>query len=286
MQFNAKYRPLVAIGMLLAATQGQAALTSYTAKDGVQVVYSSVSDVTWTKDGNLLGSMFASQGFSTVVDAIIAASPTISNTPNTFSPTGTYTLSAIDFSSNGSTSWFGAMAYINYLNSISYAGSNQWHLPTIIDRGTPGCDLFAYSGTDCGHNTATNGTAKGDELAELYYQELGSLASKDIYGDYQPDYGIKDTNNTFVNEQSSLYWSGTESAPNADGAWGFGTNYGYQSEFVKNDSFTNSLFYAWAVSPRQIAAVPEPDSVVLLLVGLSLVGGVVRCRHQNSSVSF
>ncbi|MFQ6332928.1 PEP-CTERM sorting domain-containing protein [Methylophilus sp. 3sh_L] len=277
MQLITPTKPLLAGLMLLAATQAHAKLTSYTA-NGTDLVYSSVSDVTWTKDANLLGSMFASQGFDTVVNAIIAASPTISNTPNFYSPTGTYIISASDFSSNGSTSWFGAIAYINYLNSISYAGGNQWHLPTIIDRGTPGCDFFAYSGTDCGYNSATNGTAKGDELAELYYQELGSLASKDIYGDNQPDYGIKDPNNTFVNEQSSLYWSGTESAPNADGAWGFGTNYGYQSPSVKNDSFTNSLFYAWAVSPGQIAAVPEPESVAMLLAGIGLLGGVMR-RH-------
>lgn len=252
MHFNAKFRPFIGSVMLLAATQAHATLTSYTS-NGVDVVYSSVSDVTWTKDANLLGTMIATQGFSTVVNNILAVSPTISNTPNYYSPSGTYTLKSGDFSSNGTTSWFGAKAFINYLNSTNYAGSDQWRLPTVAN-------------TSFGTNTATNGSTAGDELVELFYSELGGTAN----------YPIPNTT-TFDNEQPGVYSSGTEYAPKPNFAWLFNTNFGGQLEFLKDNHF-----YAWAVSPGRISAVPEPESVALLLVGLSLVAGVVRRHHQNS----
>lgn len=232
-----------------------ATLTSYSVNDK-DLVYSSVSDVTWTKDGNLLGTLFASQGFNNVVNAIIAASPIISNTPNFLSPTGSYNITANDFSANGQTTWFGGLAYVNYLNSIHYAGSNQWYLPTVANQ-------------EVGWNTVTNGKAKGDELVELFYQELNGLEFNSI-----PNTA------SFDNEQSHLYWSSTESAtypdrPDHDSAWHFLTYVGYQDDDRRKDN----LFYAWAVSPGKVAAVPEPRSVAMLLLGLGVLGGVLRRRR-------
>jgi ABC-type sugar transport system substrate-binding protein len=43
------------------------------------------------------------------------------------------------------------LAFINYLNSTSYGGTNQWRLPGMTDTGAAGCD-FGNSGTDCGYN--------------------------------------------------------------------------------------------------------------------------------------
>lgn len=268
MQFNAKYRPLIASAMLMAATQAQATLTSYTAKDGVEVVYSSVSDVTWTKDANLLGSLFATDGFNTVVNNIIAAS-----SGKTYGTTN-YTLTANDFFLNGHTSWFGAMAYVNYLNSISYGGSDEWYLPTLANNTY----VYNYSGA---YNTATNGTTKGEELAELYYQELGTQWVSDGL-DLQPIYGIKDPQENFVNEKKyGAYWTDTEYSQFPSYAWTFRADIGYLDWYPKEFQF-----YAWAVSPGQISVVPESDSVAMLLLGLGLVGGVVRRHRQNSSVSF
>lgn len=241
----------------------QAKLTSITTSDGTELVYSSVSDVTWTKDGNLLGTLFATKGFNNVVNAIIAASPTISNTPNFYSPTSNYFLKASDFSSNGQTTWFGAIAYINYLNKINYGGSNQWYLPSVAN-------------TSSGFNTRTNGKIKGDELAELYYIELRSTGYLNPSGYIQPDFGIVDRDNSFKNEQLDIYWSSTEYAPNPDGAWLFFNNFGRQFFNIKKLGF-----YAWAVTPGQVAAVPEPENVALLLAGLGLMAGVVR-RKQKS----
>jgi hypothetical protein len=241
-------KAILTASIALISVNAQATLTSYN-PNGVDLVYSSVSNVTWTKDGNLLGSLFASQGFNTVVNAIIVASPTISFKPNFYNPTGTHNISISDFSSNGSTTWFGALAYVDYLNSISYSGSNQWYLPTIANESF-------------GWNTSFNGNAKGDELGELLYTELNGTIYNPI-----PNTII------FDNEQQNFYWSGTQYAPTPDDAWVFSTSSGIQG--IRPQYYQ---FYAWAVSPGQVtaAAVPEPENLAMLLAGLSLLGVAVR----------
>jgi hypothetical protein len=77
--------------------QANAALVSYTS-DGADLFYSSISDVSWTKDANLLSTMISNSGYNTVVDAILTA-----NTGTTFGSTP-YTLSNADFSNVGETS--------------------------------------------------------------------------------------------------------------------------------------------------------------------------------------
>jgi hypothetical protein len=77
-------KPLLALGLLLslATLAAEATLTrGYAIADGQPVVYSSISDITWTGDANFLGALMTNQGCSAVVNAIIAASPTITDTP-------------------------------------------------------------------------------------------------------------------------------------------------------------------------------------------------------------
>lgn len=232
-----------------------AALTSYSS-NGVDLVYSSVSDVTWTKDGNLLRTLFADQGFNKVVRAIIATSPTVLNTPHIFNSTGRYTLTPSDFGSNGITSWYGAMAYVNYLNSIKYAGSDKWTLPTVVN-------------TTIGYNTFTNGSTRGDESVELYYQELDGNAGP------AQEFGFKDPDNKFINELG-IYWSGTEYELYPTNAWLFNNNFGGKDIINKRVRLN-----VWAVSPGLVAAVPEPQGTAMLLVGLGLIVAVVSRRRTQ-----
>jgi len=257
-------KTILAASIALISFNAQATLTSYN-PNGVDLVYSSVSNVTWTKDANLLGSMIASQGFTTVINNIIAASPTIDHTP------GAYEVSASDFSNNGGVNWFGAMAFVNYLNASNYSGSSQWRLPTVIDSGQPGCE-YVNGGTDCGWNSATNGTTHGYEMAELYYQELGSKAAWGVYDGYHADAGIVDPDNKFDNESRVGYWSGTEYAPSAYvNAWVFSTGDGFQDGTAKD-----VRMFAWAIHDGLVSPVPEPENLVMLLAGLGLLGVAVR----------
>lgn len=249
-----KFKPTAfAAALLLGSLNAQAALTSYT-NDGVDLVYSSVSDVTWTKDANLFKTMYDAD--NTLISKIAAVTPSY-NDPSyglqTISDSSVKSGDYDDFNtSNGLVSWWGALAFVNYLNHISYGGSTQWYLPTVAN-------------TSIGYTPPTNGTTKGDELPELFYSELGGNVASSI-----PNTA------TFDNEQAYVYWSGTEYAPYLGGAWYFRTNNGFQDVNLKD-----FRIYAWAVSPGMISSIPEADTTAMLLAGLGVMGAVLRRRHAG-----
>lgn len=235
---------LLASALLFASFNTQAALTSYN-PNGVELVYSSISDVTWTKDANLFKTLYDAD--NTLISKIAAVTPSYNDPAY-----GLQTIDAGDFNTgNGRTSWWGALAFVDYLNSITYGGSDQWRLPTVAN-------------TNFGFNTPTNGIAAGDELPELFYQELGGTVWNPI-----PNTA------TFDNEQAYIYWSGTEYASDSYYAWHFVTSFGGQ-DLSDNK---NNQWHAWAVSPGQVAAVPEADTYAMLLVGLGVLGAVMRRRR-------
>lgn len=239
----------------LSAFNAEATLTSYTSR-GQNVVYSSVSNVTWIADTNLLGSMMKSQGYAQIVNAIIAASPWVMDTPNVYAGNdGRYFISSADFSTDisaityGQTSWFGAKAFINYLNSINYAGSSQWSIPTAGDY------------PQYGQPTIDN------QFTELYYSELGGT-----YRGFHPDQGP--FLGLFAREFTKLYWFDTEyveTFPNK--AWLFG------EDGAQGISFKKFTFYAWAFTPGQISAVPVPSAIWLMGSGLLGLLGLKRRSH-------
>ena len=73
--------------------------------------------------------------------------------------------------------------------------------------------------------------------------------------------------------QWGYYWSGTEFAPATEGAWGFALGYGFQYDLYKTDSY-----YALAVRPGDVAAVPVPAAAWLFGSGLLGMLGVARRR--------
>jgi len=242
------------VGMLynLTTLTAEASLTAgYAIADGQPVVYSSVSNITWTGDANLLGSLERAMGYDAVVNAIIAASPRIYDTPNgndTPADSGYHDVTSSDFSSSilGRASWIGAQAFTSYLNSISYAGSNHWALPTTVD-----------SDSSFGNNQTSS------QLGQLFYQELLGTAGGTITG--APNF----TNGL----EAFVHWSGTE-RERSDGAWYFNTVHGDQGIFSKSIHW-----YAWAVSPGNVAAVPVPSSAWLFS---SVVAGFIGFNRRKS----
>lgn len=241
------FKPILMAGAMLAgglSLNAQAALESYS-NAGVDLVYSTVSDVTWTKDANLFKTMYdADHG---LIDKIIAVSPAYFQ----YSIYNQYPVSARDFDTSGffagSAPWLGALAFVNYLNDINYAGNNEWHLPRLAS----------------GFSGGANGTADGDEFVELYYYELGGR-----FGD-----GIPNTA-TFDNVRPFYYWTGTPFSSYFEG-WAFNTNIG-----AHGPAPGQSQLLGWAVTTGRVAAVPEVDTAAMLLAGLATLGAVVRRRRH------
>ena len=99
------------------------------------------------------------------------------------------------------------------------------------------------------------------QLGELYYTALGN-----------PAFGPLSNTGPFKSLQSSYYWSGTEYAPNPGLAWYFYTTIG-----VQYPNYKSYFIDALAVRPGDVAAVPEPGVVALLLSGLA---GVLVMRRR------
>jgi len=244
-------------GLLLSLTSitTEASLTVGYA-DGKSVVYSSLGNITWTGDANLLGTLQNKLGYEVVVNSIIAVSPVIIDMPNIFDTpanSGKHTVSSLDFDSNrlGAVSWFGAKAFASYLNAINYAGSNRWALPS------------AGSTPQSGMNPP------GSQFAELFYNELGGTALNPI----------PNTAN-FTNEQTYFYWLATENAPYPSNAWYFATSTGYQGSFATKDF----PLYAWVVSPGNLTSVPLSGAAWLFSAWIGLMVLSMRYKPKASII--
>jgi hypothetical protein len=128
------------------------------------------SNITWTQNGNLLGDWITADGMEAVFEAISSVSPTVTVKLD-FSPPEAHTLTLDDFrgdfGNRGRATLYGAYAFIAYLNSINYAGTDQWRLPS-ANNG-----VYA--------NPAYTGYVKTGEFGQLYYDELGATAGFGIY---------------------------------------------------------------------------------------------------------
>ena len=170
---------------------------------------------------------------------------------------------------NGAMNWDAANAWAANLVVGAYS---DWRLPTMVDTGAPGCDYSYGGGTDCGFNVQTkSGATVFSELAHLGYMTLGN---KRFFYQGPP---ISFSNNTgdFQDMQSGDYWSGLEYALAPSYAWTFFIGVeGRQSWGRKSNPL-----YALAVRPGDVtAAIPEPGTTALLLVGLGALAVVRRRR--------
>ena len=256
---------ITATAALLLSTGAQASLV---ATAGGKGVYDNVNNVTWTSDANLMATQAASYsgGASAYVAAVIAASGgVIHDMPNAYdtpSNSGTYTLSASDFVTSGTyagtMSWFGAKAWVKYLNATNYAGTNTWALPTTVDN---------YS-TSYGYPNGAGGnpSQSSSQMAQLFYGNLGQVAGSSITTIHNSSYAL------FNQVRSDdVYWSGAEYSASPPVAWYFYTGDGGQS--ISDKSFDG---YALAVSPGQVSAVPVPGAAWLLGSGLMGLAGLRR----------
>jgi hypothetical protein len=269
---QSKYLPAALLLAGLSLSTAQAALV--VPAGNPLVVNDTDLNVAWTRDANLFKTMAASD--PNLVSKIAAVTPTY-NDPSW----GMQTIDAGDFETgNGRMTWWGGQAWVNYLNSISYAGLTGWRLPIVtpVNGSSFNYNSSTNGSTDRGYNTtAVNATAS--ELPHIYYNELGNLGYYDTSGNPLSGYGVSNSG-PFQNLESDwYYWSGTESASNPSGAWFFYTLEGGQGGNLKYNRF-----FGWAVRPGQVAPVPIPPAAWLFGSALAGLLGLRRRRAAPSDL--
>lgn len=218
---------------------------------GNGMVYDSDQNLTWLQDANYA----ATSGY--------AAANAIDNGASAYD----------NILANGRMGWDAATTWAANLN---YGGYNDWRLPTATDTNlnNNGCD-WSNNGTDCGYNSS------GSELAYMWRDVLGNTPYYDTNSNPQSGWGFTSTSADGVeilNLQSNLYWSGTESPPlisepTVYRPWFFSIEFGFQAILAKD-----AELYVWAVRSGDVAAVPGPGTLLLLLAGLAGIAAAKRRR--------
>ena len=240
-------------GVAQAALQGRDLNGS---PDSFEAYYDTVLDITWLGDANYARtSGYDTDGFMTWSEA---------------------------------KTWAANLSFHDAVNNITY---DNWRLPAI--NPVNGVSFNLSYRTDGSSDLGYNITSPHSELAYMYSVNLGNP------GYYTPEGTVSDcfsselpcTNFDPIAFFSGGYygvayffeyfWSGTQFFnPNDafpipyDEAWAFGMHDGGQ---VAGSEF--NTFGAWAVSPGDVAAVPEADTWAMLLAGLGLVGVMARRRR-------
>jgi hypothetical protein len=168
--------------------------------------------------------------------------------------------------------------------NLVYGGFSDWRLATNtpVSGGSSFNATYSVDGsTDNGYNI----TSPHSELAYMYNVNLGLKGLFNTTGAAQSNFGIfgngtsgGQNNVGLVNNlQSFAYWSGAEYSPGSGTAWDFATSDG--SQYIGSPK--SLQFYAWAVRPGDVAAVPVPGA--LWLFGSGLVGLLGFRRRGNIS---
>jgi hypothetical protein len=159
------------------------------------------------------------------------------------------------YDDDGAMSWQSAM---NWADGLSYAGFDDWRLPTAYNQDGSG---------PCRHPSPCNDS----EMGHLFYVDLGGTQGLSIYDSSDPDLAL------FANiitseliptgETYDTYWTSTA------GWWGREYYFAFTngSQWAKNpdDPTGHGWGVAWAVHDgRLLSEIPEPGMLYLFVSGL------------------
>ena len=112
-------------------------------------------------------------------------------------------------------------------------------------------------------------------MGHLFYEALGGKAQESILNQSGDSAAEVASLALLTNVQPTAYWSSTDFGPNSTFAWYFHASTGFQYTQGKI-----GYGYALAVRPGDVtAAVPEPQSYAMLLLGL---GGLLLARRRQA----
>jgi hypothetical protein len=192
------------------------------------------------------------------------------------------------YDADGQMGWTEANTWARGLNISRFAGESLtgWRLAANTPVGARWNYDQSYDGST---DVSWNITSPHSELSYMYNVNLGLKGYYSPSRTIQPGWGIF-RNDTYggqadvglvKNLQSYVYWSGMADGSNpASGAWRFHTLDGDQDYYTQSGDF-----YAWAVRPGDVAAVPEPETYAMLLAGLGLLGAGVKRRRRSFGAS-
>ena len=246
---------VLALTLCLTSTANAALFTRL----GGDALYDDVLDITWLSNANLA----ASNTFGLSTGVSLGTHPSDTSGVNGI------------INSGGFMNWPGALHWIDAMNNANHLGFNDWRLPTLSPiNGTSfqtnftnnGTSDRGYGATGIGWQDSSNNSVS--EMGHLYYSTLGNLGfctpdnGNPSGCTAQTGFGLNNVGQ-FTNLQSDRYWSGVEL--NSSLAWGFGTDNGSQGASSKDNNF-----FALAVRPGDVSAVPVPAAVWLM--GSALLG--------------
>lgn len=236
-----KYRKLTkAAGLLvcLNITTANASLTSL----GNGLIYDNVSNIDIISNAGLFNTLAGGPNTSTSFQNLV--STIISDNNGVIA--GHSLSAAYDF--NAGLSWYGAGAFVNYLDQTNYDGYSDWRLPTT----NPAVTGYA----------STNPAVTQSELGELVYNELGGQSFSALSSGNNANY------NLFSNFTSGVYWTSTQDPNTAGNYLTFNTYSNFQGTVVE------TLQTGSAVIVRSV--VPVPGAVWLFATGLFGLLGLKR----------
>lgn len=174
------------------------------------------------------------------------------------------------YDSDGQMTWQEALGWADQLE---YGGYSDWRLPKIESQY--GDLTFAYDGTGAlGYNI----TSQDNELAYMFYVNLGGIGTYDEAGNFTHNAGFTGPIPILnLHDSAQWYFSGNrvETPEYAGYTWVFNMLVGYN-----NWTSVNSEWYVWAVRDGNVLATPIPAS--LWLFGSGLIGLIVSARKKKA----